>query len=319
MKQIGLFAGIGGFEYAASLMAWETIAVCEIDKFCQKILKHHFPKAILHGDIKTTDFTIYRGKCDIITGGFPCQPYSVAGKRKGKDDERHLWPEMLRAIREVQPAWVVGENVSGIVNWSGGLVFDEVQTDLETEGYEVLTFILPAAGVNAPHKRDRVWFVAYSDNKRASTGSGQIQEEDGEISKRNNDAEFSDTDTRAVANPDRNGKIVQGGNRNNNNEKRHGKEKVQKRENVKFGAEFTDSTNVTSYTNVSRFKECWPKWGTSKQPSQDYGITSKPGIRRGDDGFSYRVDRLKSLGNAIVPQVALQIYKSINEFNNLNK
>jgi DNA (cytosine-5)-methyltransferase 1 len=121
--------------------------------------------AISYHDITKSDFTIHRGTIDIVTGGFPCQPYSVAGKRKGKEDERHLWPEMLRAIREIQPAWVVGENVRGIINWSAGMVFDEVQAQLEVEGYKVLPFLLPAAGVNAPHERYRTWFVAYSGDK----------------------------------------------------------------------------------------------------------------------------------------------------------
>ena len=142
-------------------MGWENIFHCEWNPFGQKLLKHHFPKAISYNDITQTDFTIHRGNIDLISGGFPCQPYSAAGKRLGKDDERHLWPHMLRCIREVSPRWVVGENVLGLVNWSGGLVFHEVQADLEAEGYEVQPFILPAASVNAPHRRDRVWFVAY--------------------------------------------------------------------------------------------------------------------------------------------------------------
>ena len=160
MKQIGLFAGIGGFELAARWVGWETVAVSEIDPFCQKVLQYHFPGAQLHGDIKTTDFTGYNGQCDIITGGFPCQPFSAAGKRRGTADERYLWPEMLRVIDEVKPRWVIGENVRGLVNWDGGLVFDTVCTELENIGYEVQPFIIPACSVNAPHRRDRIWFVA---------------------------------------------------------------------------------------------------------------------------------------------------------------
>ena len=111
MKHIGLFEGIGGFSLAARWAGWETIAWCEWNEFGQRVLRHHFPEAIGHGDITKTDFTPYADTIDILTGGFPCQPYSLAGKRKGKDDERHLWPEMLRAIREIRPRWVVGENV----------------------------------------------------------------------------------------------------------------------------------------------------------------------------------------------------------------
>jgi DNA (cytosine-5)-methyltransferase 1 len=163
MRHGSLFSGIGGFDLAAEWMGWENVFHCEWNPFGQKVLKHYWPKAINYEDITKTDFTIHRGKIDILTGGFPCQPYSSAGKRLGKEDERHLWPEMLRAIREIQPRWVVGENVFGLVNWSEGLVFHEVQTDLEAEGYEVQSYVLPAVSVNAPHRRDRIWFVAYSN------------------------------------------------------------------------------------------------------------------------------------------------------------
>jgi len=160
MTHGSLFSGIGGFDLAAEWMGWENIFHCEWNAFGQKVLKYHFPNSISYEDITKTDFTIHRGRIDILTGGFPCQPYSMAGKRLGKEDERHLWPEMLRAIREIRPRWVVGENVLGLVNWSGGLVFHEVQADLEAEGYEVQPYVLPACAVNAPHRRDRVWFVA---------------------------------------------------------------------------------------------------------------------------------------------------------------
>jgi DNA (cytosine-5)-methyltransferase 1 len=162
MTHGSLFSGIGGFDLAAEWMGWENVFHCEWNDFGQKVLHHYWPKAISYHDITKTDFTIHRGKIDILTGGFPCQPYSSAGKRKGKEDERHLWPSMLRAIREIQPRWVVGENVLGLVNWSGGLVFHEVQADLEAAGYEVWPYVLPAVSVNAPHRRDRVWFVAYA-------------------------------------------------------------------------------------------------------------------------------------------------------------
>ena len=172
LRHGSLFSGIGGFDLAAQWMEWENIFHCEIDPFCQKVLKYHFPKSKSHEDIKQTDFTIYRGQIDVLSGGFPCQPFSVAGERKGSDDDRHLWPEMCRAIKEIQPRWVVGENVRGIINWNGGLVFEQVQSDLENEGYEVQSFILPACGVDAPHRRDRVWVIGYrtdvtnSDNIR---------------------------------------------------------------------------------------------------------------------------------------------------------
>jgi DNA (cytosine-5)-methyltransferase 1 len=131
MRHGSLFSGIGGFDLASEWMGWENVFHCEWNEFGQKVLKYYWPKAITYNDITKTDFSIHRGTIDILTGGFPCQPYSTAGKRLGKEDERHLWPEMLRAIREIQPSFVVGENVRGLTNWNGGLVFDEVQADLE--------------------------------------------------------------------------------------------------------------------------------------------------------------------------------------------
>ena len=166
MTHGSLFSGIGGFDLAAQWMGWENIFHCEWNPFGQKILHHYWPDAIQYTDITKTDFTPHANTIDILTGGFPCQPYSSAGQRKGKDDERHLWPEMLRAIREIAPRFVVGENVRGLTNWNGGLVFDEVCTDLENLGYQVAPFIIPASAVNAPHQRERVWFVAYSNRIR---------------------------------------------------------------------------------------------------------------------------------------------------------
>jgi DNA (cytosine-5)-methyltransferase 1 len=162
MKHGSLFSGIGGFDLAADWMGWENIFHCEIAEFPRKILNHYWPNAECHEDIKKTEFTKYRGTVDIISGGFPCQPYSAAGKRLGKEDDRHLWPEMLRVIREVKPQWVVGENVRGLLNWNGGMVFHEVCADLENIGYEVQAFIIPASGINAPHQRERLWIVAHS-------------------------------------------------------------------------------------------------------------------------------------------------------------
>lgn len=155
-----LFSGIGGFDLAAEWMGWENKFHCEWNEFGQKVLHHYWPNAECFTDITKSDFTKYANKIDILTGGFPCQPYSSAGKRKGKEDERHLWPEMLRAIREISPRFVVGENVRGLTNWNGGLVFDEVCAELESLGYQVAPIIIPACAINAPHRRERIWFVA---------------------------------------------------------------------------------------------------------------------------------------------------------------
>lgn len=166
MTHGSLFSGIGGFDLAAEWMGWENLFHCEWNPFCQKVLKYYWPNAIQYHDICTTDFRPWHGKRDVLTGGFPCQPFSTAGQRKGTDDDRYLWPEMLRAIREIAPRFVVGENVDGIFTWNNGLVFETVCADLENEGYEIQAYRIPACATGAPHRRDRWWFVAHR------TGSG---------------------------------------------------------------------------------------------------------------------------------------------------
>lgn len=129
MNHASLFSCIGGFDLAAREVGWNNVFQCEIDPFCQSVLKYYFPKTVLYEDIKRTDFTSWKGKIDVLTGGFPCQPFSVAGQRKGADDDRYLWPEMLRVIRETRPLWVIGENVAGITN----MVQPGSETDVETK------------------------------------------------------------------------------------------------------------------------------------------------------------------------------------------
>ena len=159
MRVLDLFSGIGGFSLGLESAGMETVAFCEKDSFCRKVLTQHWPNVPIHEDIRDLDGRIYRGTVDVVCGGFPCQPFSVAGLRQGKDDDRHLWPEMLRVIRESQPRWVIGENVSGFIR----MALDDVCADLEREGYEVRTFVLPACAVDARHRRDRVWIMAHSD------------------------------------------------------------------------------------------------------------------------------------------------------------
>ncbi len=251
MNHGSLFSGIGGFDLASEWMGWNNVFHCEWNEFGQKVLKYYWPKSISYGDITKTDFTLHRGTIDILTGGFPCQPYSTAGKRLGKEDDRHLWPEMLRAIREIQPTWIVGENVRGLVNWNGGLVFDEVQSDLEAEGYEVTPFLLPACAVNAPHRRDRIWFVAYSNSKRLEKGYCGLRQE----------------------------------------------------RNISYKApnEFAGILD-SQWSKTSR---------RTGKICRIYGLSEKlDGIT-----FSYwQKETLKAYGNAIVPQVAFEIFKSIDEW-----
>jgi DNA (cytosine-5)-methyltransferase 1 len=329
MNHIGLFEGIGGFSLAARWMGWETIAWCEWNEFGQKVLKHHFPKAQPHGDITKTDFTIYRGQCDIVTGGFPCQPYSLAGKRKGKADDRHLWPEMCRAIREIQPTWVVGENVFGLVNWDGGLVFNEVQADLEAEGYEVFPYVLPAVSVNAPHRRDRIWFVAYSKhngqwNSVNGTNENKVFEKQG--------TERVDCSAECIKPITANGLRRSTSDTDSNGQ--HGSNSEYEI-NTSEGREYAlnDFEQVAVYASskglegsarqVKRRKDIRPA-GSSQSGTWNNFPTQSP-ICSGDDGISTRLDSItfpkwrnesiKAAGNAIVPQVAFQIFKTIKLYN----
>jgi len=172
MVHLDLFSGITGFALAASWVWGEEHEIhcfVEIDPFCQKVIKKHWPGVPIHGDIKTYE---HNGtKIDLLTGGFPCQPFSVAGKQRGKADDRALWPEMLRIIKEAKPRWIIGENVTGIVN----MELDNYVSDLEAEGYEVQPFIIPACAVDAPHRRDRVWIVGHTSSGRCDTGGNNKQ------------------------------------------------------------------------------------------------------------------------------------------------
>lgn len=184
MNHASLFSGIGGAEVAASMMGWQNLFHCEIQEFPRKVLQYWFPNSESYEDITKTDFTKWHGKVDVLTGGFPCQPFSLAGRRKGADDNRYLWPQMLRAIRQIHPTWVVGENVNGIKTMvescqvthmgrtdylfeenhlyreESRFTLDKICADLEAEGYSVQPIVIPACAIGAPHRRDRVWIVA---------------------------------------------------------------------------------------------------------------------------------------------------------------
>jgi DNA (cytosine-5)-methyltransferase 1 len=170
MQIIDVFSGIGGFSIAGKIMGWRTIQFVEIDKFCQLVLKSHFPGIPIHDNIKTFNYEILQSnplynphEPIIVVGGPPCQPFSLAGQRTGTDDDRYLWREFVNTVREVSPRWVVAENVPGLLSWNRGMVLDTVLSDLENEGYQTLPpLVLPACSVNVPHRRDRVFLVAYS-------------------------------------------------------------------------------------------------------------------------------------------------------------
>lgn len=324
MKHLGLFEGIGGFSLAARNVGWETVAWCEWNEFGQKVLRHHFPEAEGYGDITKTNFKKYANTIDIITGGFPCQPYSTAGKRKGKEDERHLWPEMLRIIREVQPRWVVGENVLGLVNWSDGLVFHEVQSDLEAEGYEVWAYVLPAAAVNAPHRRDRVWFVAHSImcSNRLSTKSGMDMErtllEGRKWNKKADGFNFNNTN---ATNTNSDGQ-QRSNSKHEINTSKGGINALNdiEQNNIKYSESIGQKYALENRElERGRFRQSNKRnmWDTF--PSQSPICGGDDGLPKELDGITFpkwRNESIKAYGNAIVPQVAEQIFKTIIDYEN---
>ena len=164
MNHLDLFSGIGGFSLGLeATQRINTVAFCEIDSFCTKVLNKNWPTIPVYKDIKELTYEKLKadgiGPIDIITGGYPCQPFSQAGRKKGEEDPRHLWPEYFRLIKECRPTWVIGENVSGHIK----LGLDSVLADLESEGYAVRTFSISAASIGSNHKRERVWVMAYSE------------------------------------------------------------------------------------------------------------------------------------------------------------
>ena len=305
MTHGSLFSGIGGFDLAAEWSGWENLFNCEWEEFPRKVLKHHFPNAKQYEDIKDFNATDYNGRIDVLSGGFPCQPFSTAGLRKGTEDSRHLWPEMLRVVRECKPRWVVGENVRGLVNWSDGLVFETCCTDLEALGYSVQSFIIPAcAAGNAPHRRDRVWIVAKNSdrdgrgsNKRKEEpnfrGFGDVSAGDNERIQPNHEEAGNATDTERVRLE-----------HSENNGEMGGRPKKTQGEGGKFTHEPKTRREVS---NWEAFPTVSPVRGRNDGlPKELDGIT-----------FSkWRKESIKAYGNAIVPQVAHRIFESINDYEN---
>lgn len=277
MTHGSLFSGIGGFDLAAEWAGFENIFQVELDTYCQKVLQKNFPNVKKYWNIKTFDANEYKGKIDIISGGFPCQPFSGANSnRKGIEDDRYLWPEMFRIICEVEPGYVLAENVYGILNQGGGLVFEQVLSDLESKGYEVQPVIIPACSKNAIHKRDRVWFIAHSTEFRR---------------RGRNNKRHSEIQERSLCQS-----IENNGNR------------------VRSQIKRCDRCGISvTNPNASGCEKCGREWFTPIQFTQDYTTAPEPGIRGMANGLSNRLDRISGCGNAIVPQIALEIYKTFNE------
>jgi DNA (cytosine-5)-methyltransferase 1 len=331
MRHGSLFSGIGGFDLAAEWMGWENVFHCEWMEFPRKVLDYYFPNADSHIDICKTDFKKYANTIDILTGGFPCQPFSMAGKRKGKDDERYLWGEMLRAIQEIKPKFVIAENVFGITNIDGGLVFEQVCLDLEAEGYEVQPFIICAAAKNAPHRRDRCWFIAFKNTLHSGCLHGRNEQEGAEIWEQRN------TCTRGA-----DGIHLSKGNATNTNgngfNECNGNDEINtgkggeyalgdiEQGNVNGDVANSDSTNnqaqpqkgILGQKNKRRKTRRFVDGNTRTQwnefPTQSPICGGDDGLPTELDGITFskwRAESIKGYGNAIVPQVALELFKII--------
>ena len=311
IKHLDLFSGIGGFALAGKWCwgdEYKTVAFCDNNRFCQELLKLRFPGVPIINDIRelkyetfanATGFGLCRGgkdrsqqpsdvfgedikdtkpiRVDLITGGFPCQPFSAAGKRKGTDDDRHLWPEMFRVIPEFKPTWVIAENVRGLLSIEGGLVFQQVCLDLESIGYEVQPFVIPACAVNAPHRRDRVWIVAKHTKGKFGDSCGyrsREEEEDPRLGKSNQYEDRKNTsDTQSW--------------------------------------ESGESSKSQGWENFSgrNWETNWLEVATRLCGMDDELSSGVDRLKLSKSG--HRVQRLMGLGNAIVPAVALQLMKGI--------
>lgn len=293
LKVLDLFSGIGGFSLGLERTGgFETVAFCEIDPFCQKVLKKNWPDVPIYNDVRTLD---HDGPIDVITGGYPCQPFSTAGKRKGADDDRHLWPAMFRLVQKHRPAWVIGENVAGHI--SMGL--DNVLADLEGEGYAARAFVIPACAVDAPHRRDRVWVVAHSQSAGKRREVGNIREKDGgqgrTLLQQPDGASEGAAKIMAdaqgfgggafgqeVNEPQRANGFSGSGERIHSNADSAGREK------------FDTPSLAAREGHGSR---------TSFEGRPAARWTAEPAVGRVAHGIPRRVDRLKSLGNAVVPKI----------------
>jgi DNA (cytosine-5)-methyltransferase 1 len=271
MTHLDLFSGIGGFALAARWAGLETIQFVEIEKFAQQVLSKNFPGIPIHDNIKTFNATKFRG-CGLVTGGYPCQPFSQAGKRRGEEDDRHLWPEMFRVIREARSSWVLCENVAGHITMG----LDKVLSDLEGEGYSCQSFVIPAVAKDARHRRDRVWILAHAKYGADRTNGGREREED----------------SLQVINRQEGLSGLSGG----------------------TGSDTEDVAYSKSFNDECSYKERRSslKSGNSSRGSNEYREwATEPPVGRVAHGIPSRVDRLKGLGNAIVPQVAYEIIRHI--------
>ena len=331
LKLLDLFSGIGGFSLGLeSTGGFETIAFVEKNEFCQKVLKKHWPNITIEGDIRDVKGEKYQA--DIVTGGFPCQPFSVAGKRKGTDDDRYLWDETIRVIRECKPRWFIGENVEGLININNGVVLRQVQTDLEEAGFQVQCIVIPASGVGAWHQRKRIWIVGYA--KHNGYSSSKIKERHYKTNDNSKEGKNQTSKLKRTSGSINNENVRMDVTNSNSiglggwNSKRCAVEGwsflSREQERCQMGSKTTRRDEHVSNSNGKGLERHRSKYKLQKNGGEKYFVRSsndktreswwqtQSRICRIPDGVSTRMDRnrnerLKSLGNSIVPQIIREI------------
>ena len=327
LKVLDLFSGIGGFSLGLeSLGQFKTIAFCEKDKFCQKVLQKNFPNITIEGEIRDVKGEKY--KADVVCGGFPCQPFSVAGKRKGTDDDRYLWDETIRVVRECKPKWFIGENVEGIINIQEGMVLRQVQTDLEKEGFEVQCLIIPASGIGAWHQRKRVWIIgcnvsnsndrfSIGENKEVQTRGNTITDGSSSDVPKTQRNEHQHTSTRQSGASELWGFYSEKEKQSEQNfrSKAIGCDDIFGKENVQNSNSFGLQGHRLQSDNLQKKNSTREIFNSSIEKQQTWWQTQSElcGV---PNGVSYELDkdranRVKALGNSIVPQIAREIGKAI--------
>jgi len=307
MRHVDLCSGIGGFALGFEMAKLSVpVLFCDVEPWCRRILKKHWPKVPVAEDVKVlaNDPARFVPDCDILTAGYPCQPFSQAGKRQGEEDPRHIWPHIRKIIASKRPSWVVLENVYGHIS----LGLDSVLTDLESEGYTTRTFVVPAVAVGAPHKRNRVWIVGHTedngrDRRTEATGrEGASNQQDesqleiwGELSRPSQDV----ADATSLG--------VQGLRSSGEQESHsHARQEVP----VCSGEDVADTLSERTQSGTTWGQDAENAW-QSPRSAQQWDWHIEPDVGRVANGIPKRVDRLKGLGNAIVPQIAQQIGEAI--------
>ena len=285
LRHLDLFSGLGGFSLGLEATGgFETVAFCDIEKFSRKVLKQHWPNVKRYKDIKELTYEQIKedtlAPIDIVTGGYPCQPFSVAGSQLGEKDKRHLWPDMFRIIKECKPTWVIGENVSGHIK----LGLDTVLQDLESEGYSVRAFSISASSVGANHQRERVWIIAHSNMENTRQHGRRIE---------------STWDTESIG-----PRTSEETERSPNSDKVNGSSE---RASLVGESSDTNSQGLQGRRSEQQLR----KNETERPTSWDSWWESEPSVGRVANGIPHRVDRLKGLGNSLVPAIPFIIGQSI--------